>query len=137
MKSSALWVIAPCSLVEVERRFKGVYCLHCQDDDEGSVKRRRASTTLDDAVSQKAVSLVEFSEVSEVRTASIIRVMLEAVRVSETSVCFNETALCNISESCNLHTFPFLPVQCISETSQLSSYNSCFVSGMFRVRISS
>jgi hypothetical protein len=28
MKSTVLWDIAPCSLVEVDRRFWGAYCLH-------------------------------------------------------------------------------------------------------------
>jgi hypothetical protein len=27
-KVTALWVVAPCSLVEVYRRFEGAYCLH-------------------------------------------------------------------------------------------------------------
>jgi hypothetical protein len=30
MKVTAFWDIAPCSLIEVERRFRGVYCLHHQ-----------------------------------------------------------------------------------------------------------
>jgi hypothetical protein len=37
-------------------------------------------------------SLVEVEHVSEVRTASIVRAMMDAVRTSETSVYFNETA---------------------------------------------
>jgi hypothetical protein len=30
--SSVFWDVAPCSLVEVYRRFRGVYCLHHQGD---------------------------------------------------------------------------------------------------------
>jgi hypothetical protein len=33
MKMTAFWDVAPCSLVEVDRRFRGVYCLHYQDDE--------------------------------------------------------------------------------------------------------
>jgi hypothetical protein len=28
MKMIAFWDIAPCSVVEVDRRFKGAHCLH-------------------------------------------------------------------------------------------------------------
>jgi hypothetical protein len=33
MKMTVFWVIAPCSLVEVYRRFRGTYCLHHQGDE--------------------------------------------------------------------------------------------------------
>jgi hypothetical protein len=33
LKMTAFWDIAPCSLVEVGRRFRGVYCLHHQEWD--------------------------------------------------------------------------------------------------------
>jgi hypothetical protein len=37
MKTTAFWDIAPCSLVEVDRRFRGAYCLlHHGDEDGGS-----------------------------------------------------------------------------------------------------
>jgi hypothetical protein len=29
-----LWVIAPCTVVESDQRFRGAYCLHHQGDDE-------------------------------------------------------------------------------------------------------
>jgi hypothetical protein len=32
MKMTAYWDIAPCSLVEVDRRFRGAYSLYHQDD---------------------------------------------------------------------------------------------------------
>jgi hypothetical protein len=28
MKMIVLWDVAPCSLVQIDRRFRGVYCLH-------------------------------------------------------------------------------------------------------------
>jgi hypothetical protein len=33
MKTTAFWDLAPCSPDEVDRRFRGAYCLHHQDDD--------------------------------------------------------------------------------------------------------
>jgi hypothetical protein len=33
MKIRAFWDVAPCSLVGVERRFRGAYCLHHQGDE--------------------------------------------------------------------------------------------------------
>jgi hypothetical protein len=32
MKTTAFWDVAPWNLVEVDRRFRGVYCLHHQGD---------------------------------------------------------------------------------------------------------
>jgi hypothetical protein len=34
MKSIVLWDITSCSLVEVDLRFRGAYCLHFQGDDD-------------------------------------------------------------------------------------------------------
>jgi hypothetical protein len=33
MKIRAFWDMAPCSLVAVDRRFRGAYCLHHQGDE--------------------------------------------------------------------------------------------------------
>jgi hypothetical protein len=35
MKMAVFWVVAPCSLEEVYRRFRGACCLHQQGDDGG------------------------------------------------------------------------------------------------------
>jgi hypothetical protein len=32
MKMAVLWVVAPCSLVEIYQRFRGPCCLHHQGD---------------------------------------------------------------------------------------------------------
>jgi hypothetical protein len=32
MKMTVFWDVAPCSLVEIYRRFRGAYCLHHQGD---------------------------------------------------------------------------------------------------------
>jgi hypothetical protein len=42
MMMAVFWVVAPCSLVEVYRRFRSACCLHYQDDrpdDEGNKHR--------------------------------------------------------------------------------------------------
>jgi hypothetical protein len=33
MKMAVFWVVAPCSLVEIDRRFRDAYCLHHQGND--------------------------------------------------------------------------------------------------------
>jgi hypothetical protein len=33
LKMIVLWVVAPCSLVEIYQRFRGPYCLHHQGDE--------------------------------------------------------------------------------------------------------
>jgi hypothetical protein len=41
MKMTVFWDVAPCSLVDVYRRFRGTYCLHHQGDectDDGGSK---------------------------------------------------------------------------------------------------
>jgi hypothetical protein len=38
MKMAVFWVVAPCSLVEVYRRFRGTCSLHHQGDDDGGSK---------------------------------------------------------------------------------------------------
>jgi hypothetical protein len=48
------WNIAPCSLVEVNGRYRDAYCLHRQGDE--SLKRLSTCTRLHGAVSQKAAS---------------------------------------------------------------------------------
>jgi hypothetical protein len=49
MRITAPWHIAPCSLAEVDRRFRDAYYLH------HPLKRRSTPTRLHDAISQKAV----------------------------------------------------------------------------------
>jgi hypothetical protein len=57
----------PCSIVEVDRRFRGTYCFHHQGDE-------------------------------------YFRLMMEAVRTSEMSVNFYETARHNNPQDCHFHT---------------------------------
>jgi hypothetical protein len=37
MKIGAFWDVAPCSLIRVDRRFRGTYCLIHHPDDRGSM----------------------------------------------------------------------------------------------------
>jgi hypothetical protein len=54
------WDVAPCSHVEVDRSFRGAYCLHYQGDwwwrPYAPLKRRSASTWLHGATSQKTLN---------------------------------------------------------------------------------
>jgi hypothetical protein len=36
LKMTVFWDVAPCSLAETDRHFRGVYCIHHQGDDGGS-----------------------------------------------------------------------------------------------------
>jgi hypothetical protein len=36
VKAAVFWDIAVCSLVEINRRFRGTYCFHHQSDNRGS-----------------------------------------------------------------------------------------------------
>jgi hypothetical protein len=38
MKMAVFWVVAPCSLVEVHRRFRSACCLHHHKGDDGGSK---------------------------------------------------------------------------------------------------
>jgi hypothetical protein len=51
MKTTVFWDIAPCSLDETDRGFRGAYCLHYQS---APLKRRSTSTTLHGAIFQTA-----------------------------------------------------------------------------------
>jgi hypothetical protein len=46
MKMAVFWVVAPFSLVQVYRRFRGACCLHYQEEDRGSEHLRNVSRLL-------------------------------------------------------------------------------------------
>jgi hypothetical protein len=51
MKMAVFWVVAPCILVEVYRRFGGACCLHYQGDDHpDDVGSRHGATTQKTAI---------------------------------------------------------------------------------------
>jgi hypothetical protein len=50
----AFWDTAPCGLVELDRRFRGAYCLHHRDQ-YASLKRRSTTTRPHGVISQKAL----------------------------------------------------------------------------------
>jgi hypothetical protein len=57
LKTTALWEIALCSVVEVARCFRGAYCLHHRGK-ERLLKRRSTSTRLHGAMFRKAVIFI-------------------------------------------------------------------------------
>jgi hypothetical protein len=62
MKVAVSWDVTPCSLVEIDRQFRGAYCLHHQDNEsttkQAHLKRRSISTRLHGATFQKTAILV-------------------------------------------------------------------------------
>jgi hypothetical protein len=42
LKMTVFWYVALCSLVEIDRRFRGTYCLHHQGPDDGTPLKRRS-----------------------------------------------------------------------------------------------
>jgi hypothetical protein len=56
MKMAVFWDVAPCSLVEVHRHFRGPCCLHNERD--APLKLRSPSTGLHGEISQKAVIFI-------------------------------------------------------------------------------
>jgi hypothetical protein len=59
MKMTAFRNTASCSLLEVELRFRGAYCLHHQGDDGDSTYcETSVSTRLHGAISQNAVIFI-------------------------------------------------------------------------------
>jgi hypothetical protein len=69
LKMAALWDVAPRSLVAVDRRFGGAYCLHNRRDEWvthrlmmeaqfASLKRRSASRRLHSAIFKKAATFI-------------------------------------------------------------------------------
>jgi hypothetical protein len=47
MKTTALWDVAPCSLVEIYRHFRGACCIHHQGDKSQNYQTTRRNITGD------------------------------------------------------------------------------------------
>jgi hypothetical protein len=45
-KMAVFWVVAPCSLVEVYRRFRGACCLQHQGDDRQTTRRNNLENSI-------------------------------------------------------------------------------------------
>lgn len=64
MKTTTFWDIAQCSLAEVDRHFRGVCCLHRQDDDSSrqhaSLKRLSTTTRLHSVIFHNAVIFLPY-----------------------------------------------------------------------------
>jgi hypothetical protein len=60
-KMAVFWVVVPCSLVEVYRRFRGACCLHRQGD-EGSTSQKTAIFSCRCAVRQRCNAYLEHTE---------------------------------------------------------------------------
>jgi hypothetical protein len=58
MKMRPFWDVAPCSLIEIDRRFRDAYCLHHQGNNDASLKRLYTSTRLHGAISKMAYLII-------------------------------------------------------------------------------
>jgi hypothetical protein len=109
MKMTAFWDIAPCSLIEVDRHFRGAYCLHHQGDDirdyTTQYPRRLFIVLMMEAVRtyEASVNLHEPTRRNIPEGCHLIALMIEAVRTYETSVNLQEPTWRNIPEGCHLH----------------------------------
>jgi hypothetical protein len=63
MKMRTFWDVSPCCIVGVDRRFRGVYCLHNQSDKSWrhyvSLKRHFTPTRLHACISQKILIIID------------------------------------------------------------------------------
>jgi hypothetical protein len=131
---AVFWDIAPCSIVEIGRRFRGVYCLHHQGDDGDGTHLWNVSIFQRDytalyprilsssflpppsgrwwrqyaPLKRQYISTRLQGAISQNTIifilASTIRAMMGTVRTSETSVYFNETTRRYIPEHYLLQT---------------------------------
>jgi hypothetical protein len=79
MKMAVFWDVEPCSLVDIDHRFRRAYCLHNHTDD--------------------GKYLPEYTAQYPINT-----LMIEAVRSSQKSVSIYQITLRNIPEDNHLHT---------------------------------
>jgi hypothetical protein len=93
MKMAVFWVVVPCSLAEVSRRFRGTCCLHHQGD-RGAAAR-----------------------------GLLITLMMEAASISETSANFYETTWLNNPEDRHVLTFFVNEIVICYYCSQINNYN--------------
>jgi hypothetical protein len=108
-KIETLWDMAPCSLVEVARRFRGAYCVHRQGDDGGSSSFFVLSAAPFSSSSPYLLSGILFVFLPCLLFSFsifflLIALMMEAVRNSETSAYYNETTRLNVPEDYYLRT---------------------------------
>jgi hypothetical protein len=75
LKLRVLWDVAPCSHVEVDRRFRGKYCLHHYLSPwwwrQYAPLKRRSAPTLHGATSQKTLNFI----FSAVRTWNLTKLL--------------------------------------------------------------
>jgi hypothetical protein len=92
MKMTVFWDVAPCSLVEDYRRFRGACCLHHQGDE------------WEPASAAKVLPGPTGSYMSNrfLARGLLIALMMEASSTSETSVNFYQTTRSNIPEDSHL-----------------------------------
>jgi hypothetical protein len=112
MKIAVFWVVVPCSLVEVYRRFRGACCLQhqgdrTQDSHLHTCRRKNLKSHLVNLYGEATLCYIRRFEALQIKKAKrlcplLIALMMEAASTSETSVKFYQTALRNIPEDRHL-----------------------------------
>jgi hypothetical protein len=94
LKMAVFWVVAPCSLVEVNQRFRGPCCLHHQGDEYAA----RVETVRDIGMNQPRQKPWADQWVTDSYVPNrfhmhglLIALIMEAARTSETLVNFYQT----------------------------------------------
>jgi hypothetical protein len=96
---TVFWDVAPCSHVQIDRRFRGDCCLHHQGDELAAREKVCWET------GRKRQRLGPLLYLNPLYASYLlIALMMEAVRTSETSVNFNQTTRCNNPDDSHLHT---------------------------------
>jgi hypothetical protein len=109
IKFSVFWDVLPFSQVDVDRRFRGAYCLHHQGDEWASrgphiYHRSTSSSIITHSPFGSPVHLDSYITCYPFARGSLIALMMEAVLSSETSVIIYLTTRQYIPEDSKLHT---------------------------------
>jgi hypothetical protein len=69
--TKAFWDTAQCSIVEVDRRFRGAYCLHYQDDVMEAVCSSETSVYFNEATRRSILQAATFKPVAVTTSNSV------------------------------------------------------------------
>jgi len=110
MKFRVFWDVAPCIHVEVDRRFRGVYCLHHQSDESPwwwrqytPLKRRSMSTWLHSTTSQKTKCHTHCREDLKSQTSSLF--MQVSAYIQHKQLCLKQSFCKHSIVGMRLETF--------------------------------
>jgi hypothetical protein len=81
MKMAVFWDIAPCSLVKIDRRFKGAYCLHHQVNFYQTTRRNnpedKSSSSSPSHMSQQVTAIIGLAALTMYPSQSEYRCIID------------------------------------------------------------